>query len=442
MSIACDFLLRRRILRTMMASCSARCLTIFFGLLVMHFLAANLSRTSSGYSTTSRVKYHSSWNLSEHNQQLPNEDAILDNQRKKLRGSNRENQHHLEKNQSSDASVIDKLSPDRNRQDQEGIVKPADGASWTRGIFWSEKAEPSVSDIIEGKDSLDLADMIRDNSVVSMVPGCGHSQNRLLTLQNGCRVCCRYRNSLDLILGEMYAYYLSRVLHIHNLPPTTLGVINATDSKWDAVRSNMTIADWSADGRYVVFSQWIHKLAPAFLPKVFLKDSKHLHPRRVLGKDATDVAELVQWSDLIIFDYLTGNMDRMVSMLVNQQWNSQIMQSPVHNLEKSMLTGQLLFIDNELSFIHSYRLLDRYGHYHAAMLETICIFRSQTIERLRRLHRDGNIWDRMMTFAHHSRREKKLPKLSRKNVDILKKRVVDVLNHVDKCKKLYLHSTN
>ncbi|XP_033628838.1 four-jointed box protein 1-like [Asterias rubens] len=427
----------RRILRTVMASIkSARCLTIFFGLLVMHFLATNLSQSSSAHWTTSQVKHYSSGNSSEHNQQIPKEDS-LDNLRKRVRGSNPRDLNHLETNKSPDAFVMDRL---HSRNMQDGIDTPTEGAPWTRGGFWSEKAEATVS-IIQGENSNEFAEMIKDNLVVNMVPGCGHSQNRLLTLQNGCRVCCRYRNSLDLILGEMYAYYLSQVLHVHNLPPTTLGVINATDSKWDAVRTNMTIADWSASGHQVVFSQWIPKLAPALLPQVFLKQSKRLHPRRVIGMDAADVAELVQWSELIIFDYLTGNMDRMVSMLVNKQWNSQIMESPVHNLEKSTLTGQLFFIDNELSFIHSYRLLDRYGHYHTAILQYICIFRLQTIERLQRLHRDGDIWDKMMDFADNSQGgNKKLPKLSRKNVGILKMRLVEVLNHVENCKKLYLNS--
>ena len=35
------------------------------------------------------------------------------------------------------------------------------------------------------------------------------------------------------------------------------------------------------------------------------------------GLDETVLAELVQWSDLIMFDYLTGNYDRVASMQVS-----------------------------------------------------------------------------------------------------------------------------
>jgi len=35
------------------------------------------------------------------------------------------------------------------------------------------------------------------------------------------------------------------------------------------------------------------------------------------GLDETVLADLVQWSDLIMFDYLTGNYDRVASMQVS-----------------------------------------------------------------------------------------------------------------------------
>ena len=34
------------------------------------------------------------------------------------------------------------------------------------------------------------------------------------------------------------------------------------------------------------------------------------------GVDPDDLSDLVQWSDLIVFDFLTGNYDRVVSMMV------------------------------------------------------------------------------------------------------------------------------
>ena len=37
----------------------------------------------------------------------------------------------------------------------------------------------------------------------------------------------------------------------------------------------------------------------------------------LLEIDSESLAEVAQWSDLIIFDYLTGNYDRVASMQVN-----------------------------------------------------------------------------------------------------------------------------
>ncbi|XP_022111847.1 extracellular serine/threonine protein kinase four-jointed-like [Acanthaster planci] len=314
---------------------------------------------------------------------------------------------------------------------------------WIDGIFWSKSTEASLQRDLMQTTATDLAKMTRQTPVLRLVPGCGHSQNRLLTFQDGRQVCCRYRNSLDLIQGEIYAYSLSQVLHIRNLPPTAVGIINASGNQWDAVGTNMTIANW-LDGHQVIFTQWIPNLVPAFLPKIFQKPERRLHPLDTLSESRSQVSQLAQWSDMIVLDYLTGNMDRMVNMFVNQQWNSFIMDSPVHNLERSVVTGQLYFLDNELSFIHSYRLLERYGHFHKEMLESLCVFRLRTVNTLTRLHSEGNVWEKMWELAVSSEllETQHLPKLSRKNVNILKSRVADVLNQVKTCQQMYANRHN
>jgi len=45
-----------------------------------------------------------------------------------------------------------------------------------------------------------------------------------------------------------------------------------------------------------------------------------------------DISFLLQWSDLVVFDYITGNLDRMVSHLHSLQWDNDAMKRPVHNL--------------------------------------------------------------------------------------------------------------
>ena len=42
--------------------------------------------------------------------------------------------------------------------------------------------------------------------------GCGRMKNRLLHLEGGGRVCCRYRQNQDQIQGEVFSFYLSRAI--------------------------------------------------------------------------------------------------------------------------------------------------------------------------------------------------------------------------------------
>ena len=46
---------------------------------------------------------------------------------------------------------------------------------------------------------------------------------------------------------------------------------------------------------------------------------KSLSANEQEGLDEDVVGELVQWSDLIMFDYLTGNYDRVASMQVSSR---------------------------------------------------------------------------------------------------------------------------
>ena len=185
----------------------------------------------------------------------------------------------------------------------------------------------------------------------------------------------------------------------------------------------------------VVITPWLDRLAPAYIPSEFRGEER---PRQLLPVDVMEyvkdnsinhnsnnnnnqnnnndinnnntydddknvlqhLTELVQWSDLIVFDYLTANVDRVVNNLFNRQWNADMMNAPAHNLKLRLPPvvaaaggsgdAAVVLLDNESGLFHSYRLLDRYGHYHDDLLRSLCVFRRETAERVRRLARgDG-----------------------------------------------------
>ncbi len=85
-------------------------------------------------------------------------------------------------------------------------------------------------------------------------------------------------------------------------------------------------ADWPGDA-IVALIEWLPNLTKTTMP-VALRDfitPPDSNPRQPLdvtsskelaNLDENILTQLVQWSDLIIFDYLTGNYDRVASMQV------------------------------------------------------------------------------------------------------------------------------
>ena len=67
-----------------------------------------------------------------------------------------------------------------------------------------------------------------------------------------------------------------------------------------------------------------------------------------------------------------------------------ILRETIHNLALSEETGSLWFLDNESAFLDAYSLLYdngsdnglRFQAFHARMLQTMCIFRKNTVQRL------------------------------------------------------------
>ncbi|XP_005108780.1 four-jointed box protein 1-like [Aplysia californica] len=304
------------------------------------------------------------------------------------------------------------------------------------GVTWRPQLESScprpfsLSEVEQWRRRVDSLD------VVKMEEGCGRMQNRLLTLRDASKACARYRLNTDQIQGEIFSYYLARLLNISNIPPTLLVRVDALSPKWRTVHLDMSLAQW-ADNKLVVLTQFIPDLTPAHIPGEFREEDHRLEPTvaHLGGKSKDELCELVQWSDLIVLDYLTANLDRVINNMFNRQWNDQMMNNPAHNLEK-FSDGRLVFLDNESGLFHGYRLLDKYFRYHKSLLHSLCVFRPGTVQAVKRLHASESIGSELHAlFSENEALHEHLAGVPDKNVKILKQRLDDVYQQIVTCER-------
>ncbi|GFR01993.1 hypothetical protein TNCT_505511 [Trichonephila clavata] len=307
------------------------------------------------------------------------------------------------------------------------------------GIYWTAFSERLVP---RGFDEYDIKlwkRFLNTTDVLKIEEGCGRMQNRLVTLAEGGKSCCRYRHNNDQIQGEIFSFYLGRLLGLRNLSPSALALVDPKTKRWSSAASQIALAQWSSE-RPVVLTQFVENLQPAYIPQHFReKDKRRLHPIvQDLGNlTATDISELVQWSDLVVFDYLTANLDRVVNNLFNERWNPGMMKQPTHNLAKTP-EGLLLFLDNESGLLHGYRLLEKYEHFHRALLDGLCIFKRDTIEAVDKLHSGSvELLLKKSFLDSDPGMFDWLPFLPERSLKTLKKRIAHVLEHVRTCKSRY-----
>lgn len=313
-----------------------------------------------------------------------------------------------------------------------------------QGVYWSDAVEQLLPAGFDDSDAKRWTTFSRSSGVVRLDEGCGRMQNRLVTFDNGTRACCRYRQNYDQIQGEIFSFYLSRLLGLRNLPPSALGLVRPLSDQWSAVRPQLSLAQWAED-RPVVYTQFLEHLEPAYIPAELRGADRKLSPTDVRTRRLADAADrdqlltLAQWSDLLVLDYLTANLDRMVNNLYNMQWNPAMMDSPAHNLARNTKTGLLVFLDNESGLLHGYRLLDKYEAYHKSLLDALCVFRKPTVDALRRLQqrRDVGPLLRRSFETRDAHLLDYLPFLPEKSVKTLNYRIDRVLDQVAKCQSLY-----
>lgn len=361
---------------------------------------------------------------------------------------------------------------------------PNDNTVLFGNVYWGPEVENSMPQGY-GENSAEIWERyVNQSEIIKMETGCGRMQNRLVTFKDGIQACVRYRQNTDQIQGEIFSFYVARLLNLTNVAPSVVKVVDLKDKLWQSIASDIASAQWNTN-RAVVLTQYIPSLESATIPEIFKPSTRHLNKVDVykmsfkenatsdtskqilidklrmknvktkkeemenfeyidakLNKKTIDLfVELAQWSDLIIFDYLTANLDRIVNNLFNYQWNINIMDGPAHNLARKMDSGLLLFLDNESGLLHGYRLLKKYNMYHSLMLDNLCVFRKRTVDALKRLH-DTSIGSRLSDIFHKKNNaviRDILPPLPEKNAKILHDRIGKVLSQIEKCEQTFLN---
>lgn len=324
-------------------------------------------------------------------------------------------------------------------------VEESDGDLVEDGIFWGRKIEKSLPEGYKEQKHDIWQDYIKKAVAVKMENGCGRMQNRLVTFQDGLKGCVRYRQNTDQIQGELFSFYLAKILNLPNLAPSAVSIVDLGQPLWRNLRNEIASAQWNSN-RPIVLTQFISDLNSANIPAVFKPVERHLNKLDVLNMTRNDAdqignfVELAQWSDLIVFDYLTANLDRIVNNLYNYQWNTNIMDAPAHNLAKKANSDLLVFLDNESGLLHGYRLLKKYEIYHSILLDNLCMFRKQTVDVIKRLKTQGDVGVllRDMFDRQNSDSVKDiLPTIPDKSVKILNDRIDRVYNQILKCESVF-----
>ena len=109
-------------------------------------------------------------------------------------------------------------------------------------------------------------------------------------------------------------------------------------------------------------------------------------------------------------------------------------------MERAGPAGPLVFMDNESGLLHSYRLLDKYSHYHDKLLAALCVFRKTTADAIKKYHKTGELAsDIKELFKAREPLAERLAPLPQANVHVLNQRLAAVYRQIVHCEHLYGH---
>ncbi|XP_074087714.1 four-jointed box protein 1 [Macrotis lagotis] len=322
--------------------------------------------------------------------------------------------------------------------------RPGGAAAVQGGIFWSRGLEEQVPRGFSEEQAAAWLRAARAARVVALERGgCGRSSNRLARFSDGTRACVRYGINPEQIQGEALSYYLARLLGLQrHLPPLALARVEPRGAQWARVREELRGAHW-AEGSVVSLTRWLPNLTEVVAPAPWRSALGGLRPLRPGGggelanRSRPELVELVQWTDLILFDYLTANFDRLVSGLFSLQWDPRVMQRATSNLRRGP-GGGLVFLDNEAGLVHGYRLAATWDKYNEPLLRSVCVFRRRTARRVLELQRGRDAAARLLRL--YRLREPRFPELAalaRPHAQLLQRRLDLLSEHILRCQAQY-----
>lgn len=251
--------------------------------------------------------------------------------------------HEIQEIVKEEYQKFDDTRTPTEQQNTDGII--------VNDIYWGPLIENNLPTGFTKQDTKRWHLYLNHSEVTKLEPGCGRMQNRLIHFRDGGMACARYRQNTDQLQGELFSFYLGNLLNLTNLAPSVATVLDPENRFWSSATEDITDAQWRK-GRPIVLTKWLSNLEPAGIPKQFQPLERHLnkfdvknitmsmrglkpisklfeklgikHEMDSLEKNKTNIiaklVELAQWSDLIVFDYLIANLDRVVNNLYNHQW--------------------------------------------------------------------------------------------------------------------------
>ncbi|XP_003412170.1 four-jointed box protein 1 [Loxodonta africana] len=332
---------------------------------------------------------------------------------------------------------------ERRRHASAGRPRPAESAVVHGGVFWSRGLEEQVPRGFSEAQAAAWLEAARGALVVALERGgCGRSSNRLAHFADGTRACVRYGINPEQIQGEALSYYLARLLGLQrHVPPLALARVEARGAQWAQVQEELRAAHWT-EGSVVSLTRWLPNLTDVVVPAPWRSEDGRLRPLRAAGDELTnrsqaELVDLVQWTDLILFDYLTANFDRLVSNLFSLQWDPRVMQRATSNLHRGP-SGALVFLDNEAGLVHGYRVAGMWDKYNEPLLQSVCVFRERTAWRVLELHRGQDAAARLLSlYRRYEPRFPELAALAEPHALLLQHRLDFLAKHILHCKANY-----
>ena len=242
---------------------------------------------------------------------------------------------------------------------------------FNRSLELEAEEREAFSDIIE-------PEALRAVSIKRIFAGsrekCGNEPNKFVELQNGKFACLKF--GARKIRGELFAFYLARILGLSNVP---------------------SVALTEFEGRLAIAIQWIPNLTKVTLPKPIQMALKQEE------KSASLTADSVQYSDMAIFDFLSGNFDRVVGVLdaFRKTGNGNLLAEILPNSARAKDTNSIWLLDNEKSFNGEY-LFPEALSFEALKALTMCKFRRETLLRLKALKATKDPRDLLIKVAKNS----------------------------------------